>query len=103
MRPHNIRSKVELGIEFSRVLKEWLTADEMREVIRANNNSSDGPFSPWCASHDYCDANEAMLEAFENYFGREPELNGDDGYTIDEAWFIAKAADFFMWKGICND
>lgn len=42
-----------------------------------------------CASHDHCDANVVMLEAFEERFGREPNLDADTD-LFNAAWEIAR-------------
>lgn len=45
---------------FSAVLKEWLTDEQFQEMKDWNGRNRD---NPCCASHDYCDANMAMVEA----------------------------------------
>ena len=40
-----------------------------------------------CHSHDYCDANQTMLDAFTSTLGREPDLESDaDCALITAAW-----------------
>lgn len=77
-----------LASEFANILRAWLTPAEfveMQEKNAANIRSN------ICASHDYCDANEAMLLAWEIVHGREFEFLSDaDGREMDEAWNIAK-------------
>lgn len=76
----------ELARSFADILGDWLTPEqfaEMREKNRANICAN------ICASHDYCDANEAMLDAFEYLAHREADLI-DDADLINEAWNIAK-------------
>lgn len=95
-----------LSREFSRVLNEWLTPVQMAEVIATNEeNEGDGT----CATHDYCDANEAMAEAFEKVVGRpstmvedvenNPELEARqdaDTKLWNEAWDLAKYHKFYL-------
>jgi len=50
-----------LGKAFAAVLKEWLTDEQFQEMKDWNGQNRD---NPCCASHDYCDANIAMHEAF---------------------------------------
>jgi hypothetical protein len=93
---------VTLAREFSRVLTEWLTPAEMADV-NAKNAAEYNPII--CHSHDYCDANMAMDEAFSRAFGYSPLDDAhrdpaDDGMTaenvdlINSAWDIAKALEF---------
>ena len=77
-----------IGERFANVLAGWLKHsqwEEMRRVNVANVGDSD------CASHDFCDANEAMSEAFMSVTGRE--INGDneaDCLLWNDAWSFAK-------------
>ncbi|MBN8422479.1 MAG: hypothetical protein J0L73_26425 [Verrucomicrobia bacterium] len=53
--------------------------------------------SPCCHSHDFCDANQTMLDAWQALTGEECEFSADDDALtalINEAWNIAKAHDF---------
>jgi hypothetical protein len=52
-----------VALEFSRVLRHCIGGD-MAEVVRRNSAEPAG--SGVCHSHDFCDANMAMLEAFHN-------------------------------------
>lgn len=93
-----------LAAEFSSVLREWLSPEEMAEVILRNARSVADGDTGVCASHDFCDANEAMMEAFAraglNHY-IEAILN-DSGSPEEEAgsrlwnsaWGIAKSANF---------
>ncbi len=66
----------------------------MEEVNRLNREEY-GPNV--CASHDFCDANMPMAEAFESLFGREPDLISDTDFNIwAEAWDLAKAKGFWV-------
>lgn len=87
-----------LAVAFCGILAAWLTDDEMAEVV-ARNKAEQNPGV--CHSHDFCDANMAMLEAGVTVFGREiVDLEGGPlgdhaGVELwNEAWSIAKAADF---------
>ena len=80
-----------LAHRFASVLREWFSAKEFAETRRRNrrrNNDS-------CASHDFCDANMAMLEAFETVYARPMVLEDTpDGWRdlalCNEAWDKAK-------------
>lgn len=82
----------ELGDAFAKVLQGWLTTVEWKEM-RARNVANIGGLC--CASHDFCDANMAMDEAFTKLMGRD--LIRDDGMSapdlelVNAAWTYAKA------------
>ena len=84
-------SQDRLAREFARVLSEWLTSGELIAV-----NARNRTYPPsCCASHDFCDANMAMLEAWLVACGREPDPeNQSDADLWGAAWDIAKAAQF---------
>ena len=82
----------QLAKEFSKVLSEWLTADQMREVIARNAVE---PNDQICASHDFCDANMAMLEAFERCGLGEADPSDDATLNLwNRVWDLAKATEF---------
>jgi phosphopantetheinyl transferase (holo-ACP synthase) len=62
----NLDRTEKLSNEFSRIINEWLTADEIKAINKANAEDKEH-----CATHQYCDPNEAMLQAFETVIGRE--------------------------------
>jgi hypothetical protein len=66
--------------EYMRCIVSWLPADELTEVIRRNSNEHKGTSID--AVHDFCDANVAMMEAFEHVMGREFR----DEETSAEGW-----------------
>lgn len=62
---------VEVAKEFSRILCRWLPPVEIAEAVRRNTTEPAGsttrmPRRAFCHSHDFCDANMAMYEAFNN-------------------------------------
>ena len=79
----------------ARLLAEIGTVN-LQEVIRRNALPV---YCGCCASHDYCDANMAMMDAFEGTTGRP--LLGEDGMAdgdcdlVNAAWDMAKANAFF--------
>jgi hypothetical protein len=81
-----------VAIAFYTVLGEWLDRSEMRTVRERNVKHAD---SNICASHDFCDANMAMDEAFRRVFGAGP-LDGVDQMSDaacnlwGAAWDMAK-------------
>jgi len=91
--------QAKVALKFAEVLHEWLTPEQMRMVV-ARNEGQDHD-DPCCASHDFCDANMAMDEAFTKAMGRE--IKADDihgGYVEADcdlwngAWAIAKRMNF---------
>ena len=82
-----------LAKAFSAVLAEWLTPEQRLEVVSLNKGASNPHI---CYSHDYCDANQAMIDALERS-GAEFDCENDaQGKLIDEAWDIAKANQFWF-------
>lgn len=95
-----------IAIEFANVLKEWLTPEQITEVIKVNSIPEN---KTCCATHDFCDSNMAMDEAFTKVMGREfvfyndelPESekqNGIDTNAFNTAWDIAKGNNFYTSK-----
>lgn len=87
----------ELAKEFCAVLKEWLKPEELAQIAEDNHRyqqAAGQAASGICATHDYCDSNEAMAEAFGRlgcFFDVQDE---DQCRLFEEAWDIAKKADF---------
>ena len=82
---------------FANIIRDWLTAAEWAEMQARNVDDSDGV----CASHDFCDANMAMAEAFETVTGREPAFGYDtlaDGSPVDPAAATQADADCALWS-----
>lgn len=89
-----IHEKIGLAKLFAEKVQEALSRNDLREAI--DRNKSEGPQSIVCHTHDFCEANMLMLEAWEEFFGGEPDsASEEDAAIINEAWAIAKAADFF--------
>ena len=74
-----------LAVSFSSILRGWLTADEIAECIAANAAETRQGV---CHSHDYCDANEAMDEAFVTVLGFSPETSDE---AMNDLWASAWA------------
>lgn len=77
---------VVLGEAFANTLVQWLTDIAYLEM-RIRNREYDDPHI--CASHDFCDANMAMEEAFENLFGRESETSFETHYDAATGQHVA--------------
>jgi hypothetical protein len=92
-----------MGRKFSKVLRKWIGEINLQEVVNRNAANDDS----CCASHDFCDANMAMDEAFTKVMGRGFEFNFDedpakeqdnasDTELMNMAWDYAKANKFFI-------
>jgi hypothetical protein len=89
-----IQDKIRLAREFGTMIQEAFTRQQFN--IMLDRNKAEPAESGVCHTHDFCDANMYMHEAFEKTFGREPDTNDDsDLESWNDAWAIAKAADFF--------
>lgn len=99
-------TKAGLAREFVRTILRWLTPDEVAE-LRLRNATPEYAGSNACATHDFCDANMALDEAYRTTTGREliDDMQTADGDTAEEqdaawwdyingAWDLAKSADF---------
>lgn len=78
----------QLSEKFCLILNEWLSEEEITEINRRNESP---PFENCCATHDFCDPNQAMADALESVgFRYETEYND----LINAAWKIASNRKF---------
>lgn len=97
---------IDLSKTFSQLLREALSDHEMATVVSRNETDE---YAGCCASHDFCDANEVMNDAFIQLFDRScilpseveqnPELEAHerkDVYLWNEAWQLAKNNKFYL-------
>ena len=78
----------DLARRFEETLRSWMTADEWQEMRLRNASEVNKNV---CHSHDYCDANMAMSEAWAS-FGL-PDCNADNETQAklwNDAWNIFK-------------
>jgi len=89
-----------LAMEFSKIIRSWLTVEEMEEVISRNKTQT---CDDVCHSHDFCDANMAMEEALgkvglpsmhDENFADADVLNPITSERWGKAWSIAKRNEF---------
>lgn len=81
-----------LAREFSRQLFLGIPGD-MGDVVALNRK--EGFNGVVCHTHDFCDANQVMLDAFAAVFNREPVLDDADDYVlVSKSWTVAKRCDF---------
>ena len=85
---------------FSKILIEELGEEKMRETIARNKATNNVMI---CHSHDFCDANMVMLEAWCK-LNPPNTVDGEcDGFFVDDtydlvniAWHEAKANNFYV-------
>ena len=89
----------QIADQFKTVIRSWLTSDQLIEVDRRNGVRADAT----CATHDFCDANMALLEALAHFGMTEDEacdrltqeVKGDDLLTnTNDGWTLAKVEGF---------
>jgi hypothetical protein len=77
-----------IGDEFARILRSWAT-DEQFEKMKQDNAAETSPSI--CHSHDFCDANQAMIDAM-NQFGLPCPTDKEPIHElINTIWDYAKA------------
>lgn len=97
---------VELSKEFSRILLSELGKDTMAEINKVNK-TPEYKNSGACASYNYTDPNEYVLQAFEKVMNREyvfyndekpatKKKNETDTDLMNDAWAMAKENDFYI-------
>lgn len=79
---------LKLAKAFTELLRAELTAEQFADVKRRNSESTN-PYA--CASHDVCDPNVTMEQAFIQVVGREPDSGADaDLHRMNDAWDLAR-------------
>jgi hypothetical protein len=85
-------SAEELASAFSKILWRWLTPAEMEDVIRLNGTAE---YANCCATHNYCDPNQAMIDALENFGVYWFDANDEElTALINAAWSLARERNF---------
>ncbi len=83
-----------LAKEFSAILRSWLTPEQLTEINQKNETAA---YTNADATHDYCDPNQAMIDAFEKVFGKEIDFQSDeDSEIINTAWALARKNKFYV-------
>jgi hypothetical protein len=81
-----------LAKRFSLILREYLSPEQMKEIIRRNKEETSEGI---CHSHDFIDANMVMAEAFEELGMPDPDPREDEVTDLwNTAWDIAKGSKF---------
>lgn len=78
----------ELAREFCAVLGQWLKPFVIEEIARRNAGEKEKSI---CHSHDFCDSNQAMIDAYQNLTGTVPDVTSEafDAIAVP-AWDMAK-------------
>ena len=90
-----------IAAEFCAILERDLTPEQMADVRKRND-----PDASWCPTHDHCDANMLMAEAWATVTGYDfLDDNGDTDEAQrragiwNEAWDAARQSGFDMRAG----
>lgn len=90
-----------ISVTFSKLLREKLTPEQM-DAINASNKAG-GYSDSVCASHDHCDANVVMTEAFATFGISQDRIIDGDGIQSAEllnlwnsAWCLSKKNHFLV-------
>lgn len=78
----------QVGAAFESLLWERLGEENYREAAERNRRETNPLI---CHTHDFCDANQVMMDAFEKVLGREPDIQSPtDMQVFDAAWAIGR-------------
>ena len=96
---HTTETMHQLARAFSLLLMREIGVDNLTEVNRLNNTKAYQHGA--CATHNYCDANQVMIDAFVAIFGREPAYADEPGNEQDtnitiSAWDEARKNKFYV-------
>lgn len=82
---------IELAKAFSEIVEREFTEKELAAVNAENSLRNDDT----CATHDYCDANMLMDEAYKKVFGEEVDVQSEEAVDRwNSAWNLAKELRF---------
>lgn len=81
-----------LAASFYSALADTLGPVLFTSMRKRNRAHVDAGRTGFCASHDFCDANQVMLDAFAYVMQRDADTASDDDMRLmNEAWTLAKA------------
>lgn len=82
-----------ISAEFSKILNNWLTPEEI-EGVNLKNKTDEYIKQGFCATHEHCDPNEAMIQALSKYgFEFDPQ-DERQMKLINKAWALSKQREF---------
>ena len=83
-----MKDAIKIANKFSSILCEWLTTEELQEINDKNADYRMG-IGTWCATHEYCDPNQAMINALA-HFGIDIDFDNEEHINlINDAWKLA--------------
>lgn len=83
-----------IAIEFASQLKRYMDNSMIEEVNRRNKTDE---YIGCCATHDFCDPNVCMDDAFTKIMGREWDFMSEvDTSLVVKAWDTAKENNFYI-------
>ena len=86
----SLPSVVQVCLAFITEIKKSLSANQIAEVVSRNKDYEEGI----CASHDFCDANQCMLDAWKR-LGHPMNFQAENQMGItDQAWTLARKGKF---------
>ena len=88
----NLDHTEEVSKEFAATIREWLTDDELIEVIRRNSKEDiNGTGCSFCHTHDFCDPNQLMFEIIDGHLAKdyEQKVIEQGGLPDDQAEYTA--------------
>jgi hypothetical protein len=84
---------IALSNAFSAIIREWVP-DKVFEINQRNKE----PYyidNGLCATHDFCDPNQAIINAFKQVYDKEPSVqNEQHNLLIIRAWNLSKSIGF---------
>ena len=87
----NTPDTYDLATAFSRILRDTLTDEELSDVRKLNAAE---PNPSICHTHDYCDANQCMIDALHSV-GYPHSMDDDALFALEcDAWELARAGKF---------
>lgn len=87
----------QLAHDFASFVHEALTKEQMVDLVKLNKVETDWKI---CHSHDFCDANQLMLDALAEQDESYSFDSSDTGImqAIDDAWNQAKVCGFDLYR-----
>jgi hypothetical protein len=83
-----------LSAAFSDIVRRDL-AEHLEEIVRINEDHKAKAQTGICATHDFCDANEIMADAFVLTFDRPIDLDDQDDVELwNAAWALSYDRNF---------
>lgn len=83
-----------LAREFTLLLRVWLPPEELQEIDRRNTWERKHKSQSICHSHDFCDSNQAMIDAMARCGVEYDPPNPEHISLSNAAWEIARTSGF---------